>query len=326
MIDSNWKRKGRNVISLDRNSETPIRERVSNGHRYLLLAAAMMTYLLVTLGGIVCITNSSQGCPDWPRCYGQLIPPLRLDSIIEYTHRLVAALTTPLIIAAAIVGWRKTRAVRWLSLPPIIAVILAFAVIVFGAFSVLTGLPPILAAIDLGAALMVLALIVVAAVVAWYCRYNPEMSNQISFRKPFAMVVLFTVIAVFIVFVSGVIVADSGSMVRCLGWPLNRVDFETSGSQSLRHLFSAITGVFIAAIIGQTWRKRHDHSVVFHTAAVMGGVFLVEIGLGLLLRAGNSALFLLMAYVALASLLWVLLVVLVIMAGLSATSERRING
>src|SRR5690606_28398633 len=102
-----------------------------------------MTSLLVTLGGTVCATESGTGCPDWPGCYGRILPPPQINAVIEYTHRLVAALTSPLIIAAAVVRWRRTRAVRWVSRPLAFSLVFLVAVIIFGAFAVLTGLPPV---------------------------------------------------------------------------------------------------------------------------------------------------------------------------------------
>ena len=61
---------------------------VSKRHCYLLLAATTLTYLIVTMGGLVCATESGRGCPDWPGCYGRLVPMMKIDSIIEFLKTL----------------------------------------------------------------------------------------------------------------------------------------------------------------------------------------------------------------------------------------------
>jgi cytochrome c oxidase assembly protein subunit 15 len=291
--------------------------------RILLLTASVITYLLVTMGGIVCATRSTLGCPDWPGCFGQFIPPLQSNAIIEYTHRFIAALTTPLIITAAIVGWRRSRPMKWISRPPVIAVAFTFAVIVFGAFAVLTGLPPALAAVDLGSALIVLALMVIATVSAFAQRDNPMLADSLSFRKPFARLVLWTAGAVFFVLVSAVLVAESGSLVRCLGWPLYDEPLLLDGLRGwlllARRLVAGAAAILIFAIVIQAWRTQRGQAGIVRVATLVGVLFLVEAISGILIRTSGFAPYLLVPYVAAAAGLWALLVVLVMQAGLATS-------
>lgn len=290
---------------------------ITRRYRDLLLASCLLTYLLVTLGGIVCITDSSQGCPDWPGCYGQLIPPLRVDSILEYAHRVLAALTSLFIIASAIAGWRKARSIRWVSWPPLIAVVLLLAVIIFGALVVLRGLGPGLAALDLGSALGVLALMLTASVVAFARHQNPALPDQLVFRTTFARLAVWTLVAVFAVLVSGVLVAADGSPVRCLSWPLFGRPLALDGArgwfQLARQVLGAGASILVLGVVVQAWRSR---GAIQRTAIGLGVLFAIEIVAGALLLVYGPAISLQVIQVAAAAAFWALLVVLVVLAGL----------
>ena len=45
-------------------------------HRFAV-ATAVATYLLILIGGLVHDTGSSLACPDWPTCYGTLMPKMQ---------------------------------------------------------------------------------------------------------------------------------------------------------------------------------------------------------------------------------------------------------
>jgi cytochrome c oxidase assembly protein subunit 15 len=301
----------------------------SGWHRYLLLTATILTYLLVTIGGIVCVTDSSQGCPDWPACYGQVVPPMRLDSILEYIHRVLAGLTLLFIIASAIVGWYKVRTLRWVSRPPVLAVVFLLAASAFGAMVVLRGLEPGLAALDLGLALLVLALMLASTVVAFSYHHNPELTGRLSFRGPYARLTLWTLVAVLLVMVSAVLVADNGSVGRCLGWPvasgrLLRGDLR-GWLQMARFLVAGVADILIVAVAVQAWRTQRARTTIVSTATLVGMLFLAEIVVGVLLAVIGSAISLLVIHAALAAALWALLVMLVLLAGLApltSTDER----
>src|SRR5437667_139518 len=87
------------------------------GFRALSVATAVATYALVVLGGVVRVSGSGLGCPDWPLCHGRVLPPLDLHAIIEYSHRTAASLTSTLVVLTAAVAWMAWRNRRDLVVP-----------------------------------------------------------------------------------------------------------------------------------------------------------------------------------------------------------------
>jgi protoheme IX farnesyltransferase len=125
----------------------------------LAVAAALATFVLIAVGGLVRATDSGLGCPDWPLCFGDWLPPAQLNAWIEHTHRLVAAaFVGPLVGAVALITvFSGRRRDRPLLAAAVVAGVLVIVQSLLGAAVVLQGLAAELVTAHLAMALTVFA-------------------------------------------------------------------------------------------------------------------------------------------------------------------------
>src|SRR2546430_717858 len=94
--------------------------------RRVAFLTALFAYLQIALGGVVRVTGSGLGCPDWPLCNGRPYPAADVHSIIEYSHRTVGAITGVLLITTVVLAWMGFRHQRplaaWLATASLVAI------------------------------------------------------------------------------------------------------------------------------------------------------------------------------------------------------------
>lgn len=75
--------------------------------RLLSIMTAFVSYLMLLMGAVVTKTGSGKGCGNsWPVCKGQLIPEsIQVETVIEYSHRIISAGAGFLILALTIWSW-----------------------------------------------------------------------------------------------------------------------------------------------------------------------------------------------------------------------------
>jgi cytochrome c oxidase assembly protein subunit 15 len=86
--------------------------------RRIALAAVGVLVLIVATGATVRLTGSGLGCPHWPTCTTQHALPRGYHSDIEFSNRVVSAVTVLTTLALALAAWRTRglgRRGRWLA-------------------------------------------------------------------------------------------------------------------------------------------------------------------------------------------------------------------
>jgi cytochrome c oxidase assembly protein subunit 15 len=296
---------------------------IASWHQKLLVTTALFTVLLIAMGGTLCMTQSIRDCPDWPGCFGKVIPPAETGPILEYTHRVLAALSGLLIISAAVIGLIRARRFLWISVPPIISIVLLVEVSYFGAQVVLRGLSPGWAAVDVGSALLVVALMVATAVIASAGKDLSKKIDRLKFKSPFSRLVLAVTLLVYLILVSGILVAGKNSVTGCLGWPiysqqLTQMDAHNVG-EVVRLVISIICIGLILFMLVFTWRQKQSHSSIFPIVRWVGLAFLLEMLLHVLILIFGHLVGLLVAYTVIMAAFWGLQAALTVRVGLEET-------
>ena len=117
-------------------------DRVQTIFRIVVVAAILSAFFQVTLGGVVRVTDSGLGCPDWPLCHGQIVPPFDTPTLIEYSHRLSGSVLGLLVIANLVIVWTRFRSNRVAFQTSVAALALVIVAGVLGGVTVLTELDP----------------------------------------------------------------------------------------------------------------------------------------------------------------------------------------
>jgi len=85
--------------------------------RRLVGKIAIATLLLMAVGSATRVMNAGLACPDWPLCYGQLVPSrqMNLQVFLEWFHRLdAAAIGLSTLSLVVMTWWQRQKLSPWL--------------------------------------------------------------------------------------------------------------------------------------------------------------------------------------------------------------------
>jgi len=133
----------------------------------LLGFTVLLLFSLIVVGAYVAAAGDGAACgtsvpADWPLCNGNLVPPPNLAAVAEYSHRILAALSTLFLLISTAAFWRSASWASPATKALAVATILVVVQVVLGGLVVAQDLEAVLVALHQGVAVLILGLAVAA--------------------------------------------------------------------------------------------------------------------------------------------------------------------
>jgi heme a synthase len=184
--------------------------------------------VVIVTGAGVRLTRSGLGCPDWPQCHGGALPPLQINSLIEYTNRVLSGLVGLTGLAVFIAAFRRRpyrRDLMWIAATFPVGMLVGEATL--GALTVKHRLAPGYVMAHFGLAMIVM---IFSVALVWRAREGrPRLKPPLDARLSWAVWSLVP-LGAFVVFAGTVATAAGPHAGGQRNQPVHRLDFDGSGT------------------------------------------------------------------------------------------------
>lgn len=229
---------------------------VTGRFRKLALATCIGMLLVLLAGALVTNTDSGRGCgDDWPLCNGKFVPAYTVESLIEYSHRLVTGFEGILVLATFVWVYRLYKKDEKTFKEPLYYAggSLLFTIIqaLMGAAAVKWPQSPPVMAVHFGISLIAFAATLL--LVVWTIREKRSIRVAGSVPRNIFPAALAVSVYCYAVVYLGAFIRHTESAGGCAGWPLcnGQVIPELEGATGavfIHRVAALILGLSIAAL------------------------------------------------------------------------------
>lgn len=222
-----------------------------NKLRVYSLLTTIVVLIVLLQGSIVTKTGSGQGCgATWPLCFGEVIPydNPTLETIIEYTHRLLSSFAGMLVLILSYWSWRTLKHIKEVKF---FALLASAAIIVqglMGAGQVVYGQPPLIMALHFGFSAISLASVFTLFLFTFE---KPLKTIKIQVGIPFQRYTMAITIYSYAVIYTGAFVKHMGAATACSGFPLcnGELVLFSEGLVVFAQMFHRLAGVLLSIFV-----------------------------------------------------------------------------
>ncbi|MHC5676885.1 COX15/CtaA family protein [Nostoc sp.] len=238
--------------------------------RRLVWKMCIATLILMAIGSATRVMNAGLACPDWPLCYGELVPAKQMNFqvFLEWFHRLDAALIGVSAIALFGLSWWHRRFLpSWLPWTSTFALFLIVFQGILGGLTVTQLLRFDIVTAHLGTALLFFSTLLIIGTAL-----TPYKGTGTVGKLPW--VGLTAAVLVYLQSLLGALVGSRWALHQCLG-----------GSQLCSVMYSHIAGLVpptmaTLAMVFICWRTPALHAALRRLANMAGALLILQILLG----------------------------------------------
>lgn len=250
---------------------------------FALRALAVMIVTLMALGAGVRTMNAGLACPDWPLCFGKMIPDFHPAVWFEFVHRAYAGLVAIVFFGTLIYAFRSRSVparVKWIGL---LGLAFLIAQIVMGGLTVLLQVKW-----NIVTSHLMLATCFFLSVLWMTFETKPAVIQPPAVAPRALGLLSFVPVFVFFQIFLGGMVASTYAGSVCVDWPLCNGEWVPTWSGAIglqiMHRMVAYALAFVIGAIGLVmWRLRNEKwmtNQLLRLAQYSALIVVLQVGVG----------------------------------------------
>lgn len=292
----------------------------------LLPILIFVTFILIALGGAVRAMHAGLACPDWPLCFGDVIPDYQIQVYYEFIHRVIAGFVGLATFGIAIAIFRGKGFSKETKSVMVFSIIALLIQVVMGGLTVLKLLHSGVVTSHLGFGMLFFASLVWLYYSISEAKVSPS-KNRIP--KTFKFILYVSLIATYTQIILGGLVSTNYAGVACPDFPLCMGEFIPTfeglvGLQVIHRLGAYAVAIIIFSLYLYVSRNREAGWMdkrYYNIAGFLVMAIIAQISLGIMNVVYRIPPLITVLHLALAATLLGLILRLIFLARLAARNE-----